>query len=152
MSEIGFYHLTRSSLEDALPRLLGKVVQSRMRVVLRAASRERVDALDRHLWVYEADSWLPHGTRADGNPAMQPIWLTEQVENPNEATLLVLVDRACDDDLASFARVLDLFDGGDPEAVEAARERWRARRAAGHKLVYWRQDERGGWEKAREEG
>ncbi len=123
-----------------------------MRVVLRAASRERVDALDRHLWVYEADSWLPHGTRADGNPAMQPIWLTEQVENPNEATLLVLVDRACDDDLASFARVLDLFDGGDPEAVEAARERWRARRAAGHKLVYWRQDERGGWEKAREEG
>ncbi|WP_407645433.1 DNA polymerase III subunit chi [Geminicoccus roseus] len=149
---MGFYHLTRSSLEDALPRLLGKVVQSRMRVVLRAASRERVDALDRHLWVYEADSWLPHGTRADGNPAMQPIWLTEQVENPNEATLLVLVDRACDDDLASFARVLDLFDGGDPEAVEAARERWRARRAAGHKLVYWRQDERGGWEKAREEG
>lgn len=123
-----------------------------MRVVLRAASRERVDALDRHLWVYEADSWLPHGTRADGRPSMQPIWLTEQVENPNEATLLVLVDRAPDDDLASFARVLDLFDGGDPEAVEAARDRWRARRAAGHKLVYWRQDERGGWEKAREEG
>lgn len=123
-----------------------------MRVVLRASSRERVEALDRHLWVFEPDSWLPHGTRADGNPAMQPIWLTDQVENPNGAELLVLVDRAADEDMAGFARVLDLFDGGDPEAVAAARERWRARRAAGHKLVYWRQTERGGWEKAREEG
>jgi DNA polymerase-3 subunit chi len=123
-----------------------------MRVVLRAGSRERIEALDRHLWVFEQDSWLPHGTRADGNAAMQPIWLTDTVENPNGATLLVLVDRAADEDMAGFDRVLDLFDGGEPEAVEAARERWRARRAAGHRLVYWRQTERGGWEKAREEG
>jgi DNA polymerase-3 subunit chi len=123
-----------------------------MRVLLRASSRERVEALDRHLWVFEADSWLPHGTRADGNPDMQPVWLTDQVENPNEATLLVLVDQAADDDMAAFPRVLDLFDGADEAAVEAARERWRQRRAAGHRLVYWKQTERGGWEKAREEG
>lgn len=135
-----------------MPRLLGKAVAAGMRVVLRAASKERVDALDRHLWVYETDSWLPHGTRADGNPALQPIWLTERVENPNGATLLVLVDQAADEDMDGFARVLDLFDGADPDAVEAARARWRARRAAGHKLVYWRQTERGSWEKAREEG
>ncbi|HEX2527488.1 MAG TPA: DNA polymerase III subunit chi [Geminicoccus sp.] len=152
MSEVGFYHLTRSSLEEALPRLLAKALAAPMRVLLRASSRERVEALDRHLWVFEADSWLPHGTRADGNPDMQPVWLTDQVENPNEATLLVLVDQAADDDMAAFPRVLDLFDGADEAAVEAARERWRQRRAAGHRLVYWKQTERGGWEKAREEG
>ncbi|WP_349261841.1 DNA polymerase III subunit chi [Geminicoccus sp.] len=152
MSEVGFYHLTRSSLEEALPRLLEKAHAAGMRILLRAGSRERVDALDRHLWVYRPDSWLPHGTRADGNAPLQPIWLTEQVENPNGATLLVLVDQAADDDLASFARVLDLFDGGNEDEVAAARSRWRARREAGHRLVYWRQTERGAWEKASEEG
>lgn len=108
--------------------------------------------LDRHLWVFQSDSWLPHGTRADGNPALQPIWLTIEVENPNGANLLVLVDRAADADLADYPRVLDLFDGADIAAVDAARDRWRARRQAGHRLVYWKQNERGGWDKAREEG
>ena len=123
-----------------------------MRVVVRAASRERIDALDRHLWVFEADSWLPHGTGAETYAALQPIWLTDRVENPNDATLLVLIDQAQDADLSGFARVLDLFDGADEAAVAAARERWRVRRDAGHRLVYWRQTERAGWEKARAEG
>ena len=135
-----------------MPRLLGKALGAGMRVVVRAASRERIEALDRHLWVFEADAWLPHGTKADGRAELQPIWLTEQAENPNGAGLLVLIDQAVDDDLPQFARVLDLFDGADEQAVEAARTRWRTRREAGHKLVYWRQDDRGAWEKAREEG
>jgi DNA polymerase-3 subunit chi len=42
--------------------------------------------------------------------------------------------------------VLDLFDGGDEVAVAAARERWRAAKAAGHDLAYWQQGPRG-WEK-----
>lgn len=102
--------------------------------------------------MFRTDSWLPHGTRADGYPERQPIFLTHRLENPNGAGLLVLVDAADDADLAAYARVLDLFDGADEAAVEAARSRWRSRRAAGHRLVYWRQDERGGWTKAREEG
>jgi DNA polymerase-3 subunit chi len=42
--------------------------------------------------------------------------------------------------------VFDLFDGNDPVAVEAARERWRAAKAAGHTLTYWQQGTRS-WEK-----
>jgi DNA polymerase-3 subunit chi len=152
VSEIGFYHLTRSSLEQALPRLLEKVLASGQRAVVRVPDPKRLEQLDRALWTYDADSFLPHGTRADGFPESQPILLTADEERPNGATILVLVDGAPYGDLQPFSRCLDLFDGGSEEAVAAARERWRAARAHGHKLVYWQQNERGGWIKAQEEG
>jgi DNA polymerase III subunit chi len=60
--------------------------------------------------------------------------------------MLVLVDGVGHGDLAGFARCADLFDGNDPEAVEAARARWRAAGAAGHALTYWQQTP-SGWEK-----
>ena len=145
MTELGFYHLTRTPLEEALPRLLEKVVESGKRAVLRAGDEERLEALNRALWTYENDSFLPHGTRADGSADAQPVFLTTAVENPNGAAILVLVDAAEAPDLAAFDRCLELFDGRDERAVALARERWRAAQAAGHTVVYWRQNERGGW-------
>ena len=62
------------------------------------------------------------------------------------AAMLVLVDGVEAEDLASFTRCADLFDGNDATAVEAARERWRRAAAAGHTLTYWQQTE-AGWEK-----
>lgn len=98
------------------------------------------------LWTYDEASFLAHGSARDGNPAAQPIWLTERQENPNCATMLVLVDGSVGGDLSSFARCADLFDGEDPAAVEAARERWRRAREAGHELTYWQQTA-AGWER-----
>jgi DNA polymerase III subunit chi len=152
MAEIGFYHLQRSTLEQALPRLLERVFTSGLRAVVLAGSTERVESLDRTLWTFGKDSFLPHGSRADGHPGEQPIWLTERLENPNGATVLVLVEGMDVEDLSGFERCLDLFDGNDDDAVRAARERWRRRREAGHRLVYWQQGERGGWRKAFEHG
>jgi DNA polymerase-3 subunit chi len=147
LTEVGFYHLTRSTLEDALPRLLEKAHAGGSRVVVRVGDSERLELLNRALWTYGKDSFLPHGTRADGFPEDQPIYLTTQVENPNGASILVLVHDAAAPDLGSFDRCLDLFDGGDPDAVSRARVRWRAAAAAGHGCIYWQQSERGGWTK-----
>ena len=43
------------------------------------------------LWTYDEASFLTHGAARDGNAAAQPVWLTHQPENPNGATMLVLV-------------------------------------------------------------
>jgi DNA polymerase-3 subunit chi len=150
MTEVGFYHLTRSSLKEALPRLLEKAYGLGQRIVVRAGDAERLEMLNRALWTYTKESFLPHGTRADGYPERQPIYLTIDHDNPNQARLLFLVDGAQAPDLAAFDRCLDLFDGGDPEALERARGRWRQAVAQGHPCVYWQQNERGGWIKAAE--
>ena len=146
MAEIGFYHLTRSGLDDALPRLLGRTLQAGERAVVRCGSAERLAALDTALWVCPEPDWLPHGTQAAGNADLQPIWLTTEDETPNGARFLFLVDGAESARLGAFTRVFDLFDGNDEGAVARARERWKTAKAAGHALSYWQQGVRG-WEK-----
>jgi DNA polymerase-3 subunit chi len=147
MAEIGFYHLTRSRLEAVLPRLLGRVLEAGGRAQILLASAERLAALDAALWLATDPDWLPHGSAASGQGDLQPIWLTtEDAPPPNGARFLVLLEGMQSARLADYDRVLDLFDGADAEAVAAARERWRAAKAAGHTLTYWQQGPRG-WEK-----
>ena len=152
MARIGFYHLIRQNLDQALPKLLDKAIQSGARVVVLAGSSERITELDERLWVYEDESWLPHGRAGDANADLQPIWLTDAEENPNNANILVACDGARPAAPEAWERVLDLFDGNDPEAVAAARDRWREWKQAGHDLVYYQQGERGGWEEKARSG
>lgn len=146
MSEIGFYHLTRTPLEAALPKLLGRVLAQGGRAVVRVGDPVRLASLDASLWLSADPDWLPHGTPQTGHADLQPIWLTTEDDAPNGAAFLFLVDGAVSARLGEYSRVFDLFDGQDEAAVAAARTRWSAAKAAGHVLTYWQQGPRG-WEK-----
>lgn len=147
MTDIRFYQLQRMSLERALPKLLEKVLENRMRAVVVAGSDERLAAIDSALWTYDPNAFLPHGTSRDGRAADHPIWLTTGEDNPNGATVLVLADGATSGRVGEYERCLEILDGNDSEAVAAARERWRAYRDAGYALTYWQQNETTGrWE------
>jgi DNA polymerase-3 subunit chi len=144
---VDFYHLQSWPLEKALPPLLERAMAAGMRAVVMAASDDRVEALASLLWTFRPDSWLPHGTLKDGQAADQPIWLTTHDENPNGAGLLVLTDGMASAQ-AGFERCLDVFDGADPEALAAARTRWKDAKAAGHEMHYWQQTDTGWQERA----
>jgi len=150
VTEVGFYHLLDQPLDDALAQLLEKAYERGMRCLVLTGSEARSEALAGHLWSYSRDNFLPHGTRLDGRVDEQPIFLTDREENPNGATALFLVEGGPVDLIGRFERCFDLFDGRDEEAVSAARERWKAAKAAGHKLAYWRRQEGGGWKKEAE--
>ena len=137
----------RTPLVRALPMLLEKVLEQGHRAVLLAGSDERVRSLNEALWTYEQRSWLPHGSSQDGHDASQPIYLTLEEDNPNQAGILVLVDGLQPTFLNTFDRVIDMFDGRDDAAVAAARTRWKNHRDNGLALTYWQQQERGGWER-----
>ncbi len=149
MAEVGFYHLRTMPLDRALPRLLEQGLKGGHRVVVMAGSTERIDHLDGLLWSYDDASFLPHGTARTGSAERQPVWLTTADENPNGATMLVLVDGAGTTKYDHFERICDVFDGGDAAAVVAARQRWRDAKAAGHVLTYWEQTTEG-WQKRAE--
>lgn len=145
MTELGFYHLTRSDMQRALPQLLVRTLAAGKRALVLCPDADTVASLDQSLW-HADDPWLPHGTATDGDAALQPVWLATDDAAPNTAQFLFLVNGATSARLESFERVFDLFDGNDPPAVEAARQRWTAAKAAGHALTYWQQTTRG-WEK-----
>jgi len=144
MTEIGFYHLTRTGPERALPQLLGRSLAAGKRALVLCRGKDRVAELDAALWA--ASDWLPHGTADDGDADLQPVWLTVVDESANGAGFLFLIDGPETVRLAEYERVFDLFDGNDEVAVQAARQRWTAAKAAGHALTYWLQGA-GGWEK-----
>lgn len=147
MTEILFYHLERASLESVLPGLLEKTLERGWRATVRASSRERVEALDGHLWTYRDDSFLPHG--ASGEAARQPVWLTDGEDLANAPQVLFLVDGAKADASAigGLDRCVMIFDGKDEDAVSDARAFWKSAGAAGHDVTYWKQSEQGRWEK-----
>jgi DNA polymerase-3 subunit chi len=143
MAEIGFYHLTRSTLAQALPPLLIRTLAAGQRAVV-LGPESGLEAVSAALWAQPA--WLPHGTAADGDPDLQPIWLSANPEPLNGARFLFMVEGAETDRLADFDRVFDLFDGNSSEAVAAARLRWKIAKEAGHTLTYWQQTD-SSWQK-----
>jgi len=148
MTEVLFYHLQRQPIERVLPQLLEKSLERGWRVVVQAASDERIDALDAHLWTWRDDSFLAHGTDREAEAALQPVLLTAQDHNPNGASVRFLIDGApVPADAASYQRIVLLFDGEDDDAVAAARTRWTEAKAQGFEATYWQADENGRWQK-----
>jgi DNA polymerase-3 subunit chi len=147
VTEILFYHLQQQPLEQVLPELLERCLERKWRAVVQVGSEARRDALDAHLWTYRDESFLPHGTAKDGRADAQPVWITAEGDNPNGATVRFLADGAEVEDVSSYQRVVRIFDGNDPDAVDRAREAWKAAKAGGHDATYWQQSDSGRWEK-----
>ena len=143
MAAIDFHDLAGRPLGPALAQLLEPLVSAGERAVVLVGSPERLDTLNAALWTYRPDSFLPHGSAAEGFPERQPVWLTTEDENPNGATVLVFLDEVEPAGFDGFARALFVFDRTSPDGREAARDRWRQYRDAGHTLRYWESTDEG---------
>ena len=147
MAEIGFYHLTRTGLTEALARLLDRTLRSGQRALVLCPDPARLKTLDTALWACPEPAWLPHGMQLDGDPDLQPVWLATEPTPANGARFLFLVNGANTNRASDFERVFDLFDGNDADQVAAASDRWRAAKESGFAITYWKQSS-SGWEKA----
>ena len=145
-TEVWFYHLERTGLEQALPELLEKTLQRGWKALVRVREAERLQHLDGWLWIYRDESFLPHAPDDEPGAARQPILLTTGFENPNGADALFLVDGAEPGELSGYARCVVLFDGADQAQLAVARAQWSAVKATGVQVSYWKQQARG-WEK-----
>lgn len=147
MADIVFYHLTSTSLDQALPKLLEKALQGNFRVLVRVATPTEAERVNGLLWSYNPESFLPHGTAKDGHSDQQPIYITAEEENPNKASLLLTACGLQLESVSMYARVLDIFDGGNEQQVMQARGRWEYYSANNHSMSYIKQNASGGWEK-----
>jgi len=143
MVDVFFYHLERSAPHEVLPSLLEKTLKRGWRALVKLADREAMQAMDEALWTYRDESFLPHGT--DG--AEQPILLSLGDEPENGANAVFLAPGASMEPSAmtKFERCVLLF---TPAETQEARTQWKALKAEGHDVTYWRQTVGGSWEKA----
>ncbi|MGH6674390.1 MAG: DNA polymerase III subunit chi [Xanthobacteraceae bacterium] len=148
MTEILFYQLKGQTPEQVLPSLVSRSLDRGWRVAVQASSEERIEALDAHLWTWRDDAFLPHGTWREAEAAEQPVLLTVNEDNQNGAAIRFLLDGAgIPADRSTYERLVLLFDGDDPEALDAARARWAEAKAEGFEVTYWRMDENGRWQR-----
>jgi DNA polymerase-3 subunit chi len=137
-----FYHLARAPLERVLPKICEKLLGEGERLLV-IADAGLLETLDRALWSYEKESFLPHGRASEEGAAEQPVLLSEQAEPLNGARNVALADGRWREAALGFTRAFYFF---DPATVEEARGAWRS---LGDKddveRHYWKQDESGKW-------
>ena len=144
--KVDFYHLTAQPLDRVLPMLAEKVLASGARLLVVAEEDAQRAHLDKLLWTYAPDSFLPHaqvGGEADGD---QPVLIAPDVNAANGARNVLLADGIWRDDALDFDRAFHLF---DDDAIRPARAAWKAlAEREGVERRYWKQNDAGRWEQA----
>ncbi len=143
---VDFYHLTRLPLERALPNICEKVLADGGRLLIVAADEALRTGLDRLLWSYASDSFLPHAQIGTGEDEAQPILLAPDINAANRARNIALADGEWRDDALDFDRTFFFF---DEARIKPARTAWKALgEREGLDRRYWQQNEAGRWEQA----
>lgn len=148
MTRIDFYHLQKAPLEQILPKLCEKAYATGKRIKILLGNAERVEFINSLLWTYSEESFLPHGSKRDGFAEEQPIFISADETNENNALLLILADGAqiAIEKLDAYERVLNIFDGNDETALNNARAYWKEIKSLGGELHYWQQNANGSFE------
>ena len=143
--ELNFYHVMSGNLVPSVAKLLEKVYDSGKKSVFFSPLEDRVKVVDKTLWTFSKNAFIPHGDKSLGFSELQSVYLTSEIENPNKATVLVMTD---DFDYKSwnqdFERVICIFE--DDNSAEVAQSMFSDLKNQGENVKYWKQSQKG-WEK-----
>lgn len=141
--QIDFYQLGGRTVEQALPAIAQKVIDSGARLLIVSSDEAQRARLDAALWTQRPDSFLPHAQAGADDDTAQPILLSADPVPANAARIVALVDGQWRGEALSFDRALHFF---DTDSVESARAAWRS--LNGREDIerrYWTQDDSGRW-------
>jgi DNA polymerase-3 subunit chi len=147
MTDIRFYHMEQSTLDQALPAITMKAWQSGQRVLIKVPDKKEADRLNDLLWTFHPNVFLPHGVDDDKYANRQPVLITQGEDNKNEASILLLTNGCTSEKVPEYNMVCEMLDGRVEAHIKDARQRWKNYKDAGHDLTYWQQDENGKWNK-----
>jgi DNA polymerase-3 subunit chi len=143
--QVDFYHLTARPLDRVLPRIAERVLDNGERLLIVSSDQSQRDTLDRALWTYAVEAFLPHAQAGAGDDSAQPVLIAAEPVANNGARNLAIVDGEWRDDALGFDRAFHFF---DDDKITEARLAWRnLAEKPGVERRYWKQTERG-WEQA----
>ena len=149
MTQISFYHLTKTSVEEALPKLLEKMLETGVKTQIVFENQQQLENLDKALWSVGGTRFIPHGTEKDDFADQHPVFLTTSNDNnPNSAEFYVSVGKVINDEdnYHKYKRNFVIFNGFDDEETHYARGLWKKLKSnEKSELKYYKQDEKGSW-------
>lgn len=126
MSEVQFHVNVPDRVHYAC-RLLRKALRQGVRVAV-TGSASTLAELDRALWVFEAEEFLPHARLREGQPtsaqARAPVWLIDDAAQGTAMPVLVNLGMPVTAAFERYPRVIEIVSDEEDER-SAGRQRWR---------------------------
>lgn len=147
MARVDFYHLTRDPAPQVVARLADRVLATKERLLVIAADKALLEAVDGSLWSAIPESFLPHSvaTAPVAEQSDEPVILAPSFDQAiaDGPSIAAIADGEWRDEALAFARSLFLFDGSQ---IDHARAVWRnLSKRDGVQCHYWKQDSAGRW-------
>lgn len=134
MARVEFHHGVGDKLAYAC-RLLRKAYKAGARVVV-TGDAASLRMLDKQLWVFDEQAFLPHVFAASNEPLPErmsdtPIWLAvDPATAPGERSILINIGQDMPAAMGRFDRLFDIV-SNEPTDRQMGRQRWKAYAAAG---------------------
>ena len=137
MTQVDFYILKHEARDDRFGlacRLAEKAWQNGHRVLMHVSDDEEARHLDRLLWLYREQSFVPHGLLGKADAGMNPVLITIQGQEPGEEhDVLINLAAEVPKFFSRFERVAECVDK-DENARQLSRSRFRYYREHGYPL------------------
>ncbi len=144
MTRIDFYSLEPDSPGDRFLltcRLAERARADELRVLIHCPDAELARHLDRLLWTYRQESFLPHGLVDPASPTLDldltPVLISRDGNPETEAQVLINLASEVPAFFSRFERVCEPVDQ-DPGVTAAGRQRFRYYRDRGYPLEHHR--------------
>jgi len=89
--QFSFYQTYEGLLYKTICQLVEKSYQSSLKITILVPNVEVQEELNKILWTYTRKYFIPHGSQLDPYPEKQPIYITDRLENPNNASVLMII-------------------------------------------------------------
>ncbi|MCP3671545.1 MAG: DNA polymerase III subunit chi [Gammaproteobacteria bacterium] len=136
MTQVDFYILNDRSSNDRFGmacRLAGKAWQQGHRIYLHTNSNAESQHIDRLLWTFRQDSFIPHSLANESDPDHNPILIGHAEEAGEEHDVLINLATEVPQFFSRFHRVAEFIDH-DAEIKKSGRRRYCFYRDRGYPL------------------
>ncbi|AGA91059.1 DNA polymerase III, chi subunit [Thioflavicoccus mobilis 8321] len=137
-TRVSFYSLAEDAPGDRFQlacRLVERIYAAGLRVYILAASDQEARHLDRLLWTFREQSFIPHGLKGETDADLTPILIGWDADPGDARAVLINLSGRVPERLERFERLCEAVDQ-DPAIRDAARERFRHYRRAGLSLEH----------------
>ena len=147
MSEVFFYHLTKTTLEIALPKILERALSEKWSIEIRTSANTNLDEISNAIWRGPEESFLPHCLEDHEDLQDYPIVLCKSPLK-DWRDCLIVVDQADlkENEVKNYKRVCLIFDAKIEVELSKARKSWKKLSEEGINTTYWAED-KGRWVK-----
>ena len=147
MSEVFFYHLTKTTLEIALPKILERALSEEWSIEIRTSANTNLDEISNAIWRGPDESFLPHCLEDHEDLQDYPIVLCKSpLKDWRDCLIVVGQADLKENEVKNYKRICLIFDAKIEVELSKARKSWKKLSEEGINTAYWAED-KGRWVK-----